>query len=297
MIPRRKPGFSDYLAEAFNAGLNIKGMGEIPVNKLFILGIFFLGFSNPGFWFLGLALEFVYLWFLSTNPRFQNYVFAKQLDGVKESRSQKMNELIASLTPNNHSRLRQLNVNLAEINKLMRWNLDESSSFMNQSRQQTLNQLPSIFLKLLKTRQLIEESLHRTKSDDISNEIKKLEKQLKTPDISPAFEKSIRGNIEIHRKRLDNLGSARENEMLVEMELQRIENQLHLVREEIALDGSPEGLSSSIDRVNSALGETEDWINKHSDFLRKLSGPPIDSSDFETLSEPVMPPPSNQEHE
>ena len=103
MKSRRKPGFSDYLAEAFNAGLNIKGMGEIPVNKMFILGIFILGFSNPGFWFLGMALEFIYLWFLSTNPRFQNYVFAKQLDEVKESRSQKMNELIASLTPENHS--------------------------------------------------------------------------------------------------------------------------------------------------------------------------------------------------
>lgn len=173
----------------------------------------------------------------------------------------------------------------------------KAQSFMNQSRQQTLNQLPSIFLKLLKTRQLIEESLHRTKSDDISNEIKKLEKQLQNPDISPAIEKSLRGNIEIHRKRIDNLGSARENEMLVEMELQRIENQLHLVREEIALDGSPEGLSLSIDRVNSALGETEDWINKHSDFLRKLSGPPIDTEDFATDSELVAPPPSNQEFE
>jgi len=230
MKPKHKPGFSDYLAEAFNAGLQIKGMGEIPVNKLFILASFILGLSNPGFWFLGVALEFVYLWFLSTNPRFQNYVVGKQLSEVKESRSQKMNELIASLTPDNHSRLKRLNANIAEINKLMRWNVDEGANFMNQGRQQTLNQLPSIFLKLLKTRQLIEDSLQRTKANDISNEIKKLEKQMHNSDVSPAIEKSLRGNIEIHRKRLDNLSSAKENEMLVEMELQRIENQLHLVR-------------------------------------------------------------------
>jgi hypothetical protein len=296
MNPRRKPGFSDYLAEAFNAGLHIKGMGEIPVNKMFILGVFILGFSNPGFWFLGIALEFIYLWFLSTNPRFQNYVFAKQLEEVKETRSQKMNELIASLTPENHVRLKRLNSNLAEINKLMRWNLDESTGFMNQSRQQTLNQLPSIFLKLLKTKQLIEESLQRTKAGDISSEIKKLEKQLQAPNVSPAIERSLKSNIEIHRKRIDNLSIANENQTLVELELQRIENQLHQVREEIALDGSPEGLSSSIDRVNSALGETQDWINNHSDFLRKLSGPPIGSEDFEIDSETVIPP-SNQEVE
>lgn len=293
MAPRKKPGFSDYLTEAFNAGLNIKGMGEIPINKLFILGSFILGFSNPGFWFLGIALEFIYLYMLTSNARFQNYVQAKQLNIIKESRSQKMSELIASLNPENHSRLKRLNANLSEVNKLMRWNTDEAAGFMNQSRQQTLNQLPSIFLKLLKTKQLIEESLQRTKASEINNEIKKLENQIK-PDMNPAIERSLRGNIEIQKKRLDNLSSAKENEMLVEMELQRIESQLHLVREEIALDSSPEGLSANIDRINSTLGETENWINTHSDFLRKLSGPPIDNDDLDVEIEPAPPPPSRE---
>ncbi len=292
MAPRNKPGFSDYLTEAFNAGLNIKGMGEIPINKLFILGSFILGFSNPGFWFLGIALEFIYLYMMTSNARFQNYVQAKQLTVIKESRSQKMNELIASLNPENHSRLKRLNSNLSEVNKLMRWNTDEAAGFMNQSRQQTLNQLPSIFLKLLKTKQLIEESLQRTKASEINNEIKKLENQIK-PDMNPALERSLRGNIEIQKKRLDNLSSAKENEMLVEMELQRIESQLHLVREEMALDSSPEGLSANIDRINSTLGETENWINTHSDFLRKLSGPPIDNDDLD-VEIPSPPPPSRE---
>lgn len=295
MTPRKKPGFSDYLTEAFNAGLNIKGMGEIPINKLFILGSFILGFSNPGFWFLGIALEFIYLYMMTSNARFQNYVQAKQLNVIKESRSQKMNELVASLNPENHGRLKRLNANLSEVNKLMRWNTDETAGFATQSRQQTLNQLPSIFLKLLKTKQLIAESLQRTKASEISSEIKKLENQIK-PDISPALERSLRGNIEIQKKRLDNLGSAKENELLVEMELQRIESQLHLVREEMALDSSPEGLSANIDRINSTLGETEDWINNHSDFLRKLSGPPIDNDDLdvEIEIEPVRPPSSRE---
>lgn len=289
MAPQSKPGFSDYLSEAFNAGLVIKGMGEIPVNKLFILGVFILGFSNPGFWFLGMALEFVYLWFLSSNPRFQKFVQGKQLMQVQQSRASKMNELVASLNPDNHSRLKRLNASLAEINKLMNWNTDDGAGFMNQSRQQTLNQLPSIFLKLLKTRQLIEESLHRTKANDINSEIRKLEQQMNA-EISPALAKSLQSNIEIHKKRLDNLSVAKENEMLVEMELQRIESQLQLVREEIALDSSPEGFSANIDKINNTLGETQNWINTHSDFLRKLSGPSIDSPEFEVDIAPVAPP-------
>ncbi|HNS09002.1 MAG TPA: hypothetical protein PLK58_04500 [Candidatus Rifleibacterium sp.] len=293
MAPYRKPGYSDYLSEAFNAGLVIKGMGEIPVNKLFILGSFILGFSNPGFWFLGLALEFVYLWYLSSNPRFQKFVEGKQLAEIQQSRSSKMNEVIASLTPENHSRLKRLNASLAEINKLMNWNTDDGSGFMNTSKQATLNQLPSIFLKLLKTKQLIEESLHRTKANEIKSEIKKLEQQM-TDDISPALAKSLQGNIEIHKKRLDNLSAAKENEMLVEMELQRIESQLQMVREGIALDSSPEAFSANIDHINNTLGETQNWINTHTDFLRKLSGPPIDEPVFESDSEPVIPPPTRE---
>ncbi len=293
MTPKFKPGYSDYLIEAFNAGLVIKGMGDIPVNKLFILGSFILGFSNPGFWFLGLALEFVYLWFLSSNPRFQKYVQAKQLSQIAESRSVKMNEVIASLNPDNHARLKRLNANLADINKLMNWNTDQSSGFMNQSRQETLSQLPSIFLKLLKTKQLNEESLQRTKESEITGEIRKLEQQLKG-GISPALEKTLKGNLEIHQRRLENLGKAKENEQIVEMELQRIENQLKMVREGIPLDSSPEGLSANIDQINNYLGETQDWINSNSDFLRKLSGPPIGEPEYENENEPVVPPPGRE---
>ncbi len=293
MAPQYKPGYSDYLSEAFNAGLVIKGMGEIPVNKLFILGSFILGLSNPGFWFLGLALEFVYLWFLSSNVRFQKYVQAKQLSQIAESRSIKMNEVIASLNPDNHARLKRLNANLADINKLMTWNTDQSAGFMNQSRQETLSQLPSIFLKLLKTKQLNEESLQRTKESEITGEIRKLEQQLKG-EISPALEKTLKGNLEIHKRRLENLSKAKENEQIVEMELQRIENQLKMVREGIPLDSSPEGLSANIDQINNYLGETQDWINSNSVFLRKLSGPPIGEPEYENESEPVVPPPGRE---
>ncbi|MEW6711268.1 MAG: hypothetical protein AB1403_15680, partial [Candidatus Riflebacteria bacterium] len=197
-----KPGFSDYLSEAFNAGLNIKGMGEIPVNKLFILGTFILGFGNPGFWFMGLALEIIYLYYLSTNPRFQRYVESKQYENIQKNRSSKMHEMVSSLDQELQNRLNKLNSNLSEINKLMNWNLDESAGFLNQSKQETLNHLPTIFLKLLKTKQLIQESLARTKPEEINKELRKLENQLKTPNIGAALEKSLKSNIEIQRKRL-----------------------------------------------------------------------------------------------
>ncbi len=294
MKPIDKPGFSDYLSEAFNAGLDIKGMGEIPINKMFILGSFILGFGNPGFWFLGMALEFVYLWYLSTNPRFQKYVEGKQLLEIKQAASSKISQMVNSLAPELRTRLNNLNANMKEINKLMDWNAESASGFLNTEKQRTLNQLPTLFLKLLKTKHLIHTSLSRVKSDQIHNEIRRLEKELKKENVSAALEKSLKGNIEIQQKRLDNLSRAKENEMLVEMELQRIESQLELVREEIALDSSPEGLSSNIDKINSTLGETEVWLSSHSDFLRKLSGPDLEI-DVDPQAFNPQPPPIEME--
>ena len=273
---KNKPTFSDYLSEAFNLHMNLSGLGSVPMNKLFVFGSLLLGFGNPGFWFLGAGVEAVYLWFLSSNPRFHKYVDGKRLKKIQESRSKAISQMIGSLEPELQKRLQKLNAGLAEIKRLMNWTSDGSSEFLNESKRNTLNQLPAIFLKLLKTKHLMRESLHTVNPTDINKKINVLKKRLEAAEVSPAIAKSLNGNIDLLQKRLDNLEKAKENDVLVEMELQRIENQIDLVREEIAIDSSPEGLSSNIDVINNTLGETEDWMNTHSDFLKKLSGPDID---------------------
>ena len=294
-MKKEKLNFNDYLSEAFNADLDVKGLGSIPLNKLFVMGSAIMGFGNPGFWMLGIALEFIYLWYLSTNPRFQKYIQGKQLLEHKKAQTEKLSQMVYTLEPSFRTRLQKLNSNLKEVNKLMDWNSSDRTGFLNKEKISTLNQLPTLFLKLLKTKQLIQESLSSTKSDSIKNEIKELDKKLAKNNLSPALIKSIEGNKAIQQKRLDNLSQAKENEMLVEMELQRIESQLNLVKEEIALDSSPEGISANIDVINNTLGETEAWMDTHSDFLRKLSGPDIEMEfDSEVFDSP---PPIPQQRE
>lgn len=276
--------FLDYLSEAFHASPPVGGFGPLPMNKLIVAGVFILGFANPGFWFIGLALELTYLWMLSTHPRFQRWVKAKRMNVIENGQSQRMQTLMNTLDPASVARLEKLNANLTEINNLMDLHSDGARAFAWETKQKTLGQLPVVFLKLLVTRRLVCDSLDRTDVDKLKSEIRDLTKQLDTPDLSEALVNSLRGTIEIQNRRLDNIRKAQDNLRLVEMELNRIENQLQLIREEIALDRSPEALSSNIDRINSTLGETEAWIETHSDFLSRL-GPT--QSDVETM--PVMP--------
>lgn len=276
-------GFWEYISEAFHLRYPIPGMGALPINKMGVAGTFVLGLLNPGFWFLGAGMEVCYLWMLSTNPRFQKYIQSRRLNLIEQDKAIRVNEMVRTLDKASVTRLEALNANLAQINRLMDMNSDGTMQFIRETKQKTLSQLPVMFLKLLFTRRLISESLEHTDADKLKREMRDLEKQIKSQDIGEALMKSVRGNIEITQKRLENIGRAQENNQLVEMELNRIENQVQLIREEIALDRSPEALSAGIDRINSTLGETEAWVNTHSEFLTRLGGDqslPVDEPAF-----------------
>ncbi len=263
----------DYITEAFGAKPAVPGLGPIPVNKLLVFGVGILGLVNPGFWFAGAALEMGYLWFLSTDGRFQKYCQSLRMNVVELDKAQRINEMVRTLDKQSTTRLESLNANLSQINRLMDMNSEGPVQFVKETKQKTISQLPVLFLKLLVTRKLITDSLERTDIDKLKNEIKELTHQLDSPEMSEALSKSVRGTIEIQQKRLDNIRRAQDNLRLVEMELNRIENQLQLIREEIALDRSPESVTAGIDRINNTLGETEQWMDTHSEFFNKFQEP------------------------
>jgi len=263
--------FLDYLAAAFHASPPIPGMGAVPVNKLALFAGFMLGFVNPGFWFIGAALEMVYLWMLSTDPRFQKYVQSLRINVVKQEQSEKLNFMMSQLDESSNRRLQGLNSNLGEIQRLMDLDDSTTSDFMKESKQQNLNQLSVLFLKLLFTKRVINESLQRTDLDKLKKEIKELTRQLESPNLSEAYTRSLKGNLEIQERRLENIKRAEENLQVVDMELQRIENQVQLIREEMAINRSPEAISSGIDRISSTMAEAEAFMNSHSEFFNRFS--------------------------
>ena len=272
MPPLPQLGYGDYLSEAFQASPVIKGMGPVPVNKVFLAGAFILGFANIGFWFLACALEFIYLYYLSTDPRFQKWVQAKGLKVVDVSRSEQINAMIANMDAASKKRLQTLKSNLDEITRLMNIDSMGAPDFMKETKERTLQQLSDVFLRMLFSKRVINESLQNTDADKIKREAKELSQQLQDPGVSDAMSRSLQANLEIQERRLENVKKAEENLALVEMEMKRIENQVQLIREEVAINRSPEALSSTLDRIGNTLSETEAWINTHSDFFSKVAG-------------------------
>jgi len=68
-----------YLKSAFLVGVDVPGLGRVPVNVLGASAFVILGFAQPAFWLLGLAVEAVVIPVLAFNPRFQKVVEARSL--------------------------------------------------------------------------------------------------------------------------------------------------------------------------------------------------------------------------
>ena len=61
---------------------------------------------------------------------------------------------------------------------------------------------------------------------------------------------------------------------MIDAELERIEQQIELIREESAVSGRPEMLSMRLDAVTSTMAETSRWMEEHTDFFDSLAGQP-----------------------
>lgn len=294
-MARAPLSFLDYLSAAFNAAPIVRGLGAVPFNKLAVIGAGILGLANPGFWFVGAALEMGYLWMLSTDPRFQKWVQSMRMNVIQHDRAEKLGEMVNNLDETSVKRLNTLNANLHEIGKLMDLDADPSVSFMRDSKLQQLNQLSELFLRLLISRRVMSESLQRTDVGKLKREVKDIQRQLETPNLGEALQRSLRGNLQIQERRLENIKKAEENLQVVEMELQRIENQAQLIREEVAINRSPEGLSKSVDLITTTMEEAQAWMNNNADIFARIgeAGTPSSHSASHSAAASAAPTPTD----
>jgi len=265
-------GFFDYLREAFYRKVPVPGLGHLPANLMALGAIGVLGIANPGFWFLGAALELTYLVGVAGSGRFQKLVQGERLMSAQRQWEEQITGAVSRLRPGLRERYQHL---LGQCRKILGLSetLDTASlgSFRH-THARNLNQLLGIFLRLLGSRQLIEDNVQNLNRKSLEEEIRRLESNLAGAGDNEALVRAISGTLDIQRRRLENLDRADANLRVIDAELQRIERQVELLREESALTGGPARLSERLDAVTSVMGETSRWFDEHADFFGSLGG-------------------------
>ena len=252
-----KPGFLDYLSAAFNA--RPFGMFVAP-NWVGLAAFGLLGAANPGFWVLGAGLELGYLLTLATNKRFQQTVTAKPLDAVRQEWSQRIESVLGRLDPADRRDYDALAARCRSIVDMQMHGATEPPDGLEQQAE-SLGRLSWTFLRLLLARRTINQVMGGAQNDaELQRRIAALERQQQQPQLSEELARSLGGQLEILRQRLQQRTDGDRKLAFIDAELERIQQQVELIREQAAMSTDPELLSRRIDEIAATLGSTGQWI-------------------------------------
>ena len=259
-MARPKPGFFNYLAAAFNA----RPLGMFVAPNWIGLGAFgLLGVLNPGFWVLGAGLEIGYLLLLATNPRFQRLIAAQPLNESSREWNQRIQGLLARLGNADRSLYNSLAERSRSIIDLQ-VHSGASDPEGLEAQADSLGRLTWMYLRLLVARNTIRQVIGAGSDGaaELQKKIASLERQQKTPGVSDEVRRSLAGQLEILNQRVRQRGDAEQQLAFIDAELERIAQQVELIREQAALSTDPELLSRRIDEIAGTLGSTGQWIRE-----------------------------------
>lgn len=255
-MSRRKPS---YWWAAFNA--RPLGM-PIPPNWFGLAAFALLGaFVSPGFLVLGAGLELAYLAGLSSNRRFRKTVDATvDADDPAERRYR---ELLDALSAAQRQRQLQLEARAGEIMTTL------GNSPLMSSHADSLEQLVWLHLRLLGARQALGRVVEtaRQESAALAQQEAQVDARLASSDIGAELRRSLeQQKTVIDARQAAHVQAERRCEH-VDAELQRIEQQIALIREQALLATDEERIGSSLDALTTSFNEASRWLEGQRDLL------------------------------
>ena len=265
-----------YLKDAFLYSPRIPGLGKIPWNLLGVACLAILGFGNPGFWFLGAAIEGTYLFALSTNKRFHRLIEAEESNRLEQEMVRQRQGLIQELAPETRFKLNALNAKRDRIKQL--YAASETEPMVIETNIKSLSNLSWLYLKLLVAQHTLSSSESRTTESKLKSQIAAIDTELASEKLSPSLRESRSATQKILARRLENLARREESLKEIASDLERIEAQIDLALENAQIQGQPQAIAENIELVSSQLdesiyGEAGSQIAELEDKYRRLHPP------------------------
>ena len=273
-----------YLAAAFNA--RPFGM-PIPPNWFAIATIALLGaIINPGIWLIGAGLEGLYLWALSRNERFRAIVDGESKGENWDSRYQ---SLIAYLDEDARDAQLSIEQQAREIVDLL------TRTGATELQIGDVRQLAWLHLKLLAARGSLVQVLSAAARErrSLEEQERRVIDRLSEGDADDELKRSLEQQLNVIRSRRAAHADAERRRELVDAELERLKQQISLVREQALLATDEHSVRSSLDALSASLNEANRWLKDQRELFAGLEGltdepPPAD------LLRAKTPPPRRQ---
>ncbi len=253
-----------YLKSAFFVTANVPGLGRIPVNFLAVAAFAILGFVQPAFWFLGLAFEAALIPGLAFNPRFQKVVQARSLGTSDGDADQQRNALVRLLEAGAQRRLWQMATKCNQVLQVYR--SQQAEDYIIQTNEHALKNLEWVYLKLLVARHHLLTPNSETEQT-LEKKIVDLDSDIKDGEETESLMQSKVATLDILKQRLATMRRKRQTLAEIEVDLNRIDNQVDLILEKATVQGKPETISADIELASdlfngSIFGNHESVISE-----------------------------------
>jgi hypothetical protein len=252
-----------YLKAAFLVGVDVQGLGRVPVNLLAVAAVAIFGAVEPSLWLAGLGLEAAFVTSLAFSPRFQRLTDGAESLKTLADEATQVSALVAALPQGLQARLIKLQKSATRVLAIYQsLGFDASAT---ESTRESLERLEWIYLKLLVARNHVANELGQDSLPELTGRIASLETKA-----AASLDRSQEATLGILRRRAENLQSR--DRLLAENEsdLERIEAQVDLMRENAAIQGKPTAVDMEID-LASDLASPE-IFGPQSGLIRSLDG-------------------------
>lgn len=230
-----------------------------------------------------LALEVLYLAFLSSNKRFQDAVDAelrKMEEGVQLSSEQKLERILATLNNQDrrrYHRLKDLCLELRRIADKVKSGTEAELAVRSNVQVNNINRLLWMYLKLLYFKNALESFFAAISEEDIKARIHRTKKRLEAmgPESQDTEKEALRrksllDTLGTSLRRLENYKISMDNYDFIGLELERLHSKIASLAEMGINRQDPNLINSEIDVVTSSIEQTEKAMSEL-DFLDGLS--------------------------
>ncbi len=261
-----------YLAAAFNA--RPFGM-PVPPNWFALAGFALAGaLVNPAFLLIGAGLEGIYLWTLSRHPRFRAVVGATHGEGADwQTRYDTLTGRLDEGARRLQERMEREATELAEI-------LGRSGAL--ESQMGDVRQMVWLHLRLLAARDALTQVIAAGMREhtDLEEQEQRASTRLERSDTDAELRRSLEQQLEVIRSRRSAHADAQRRRELVDAELERLRQQVALVREQALLATDEASVGPSLDALAASLNEANRLLKDQRDLFAGLDDltdePPAD---------------------
>jgi hypothetical protein len=206
-----------------------------------------------------------YLFLLANSPRYARFAAAKVSQEQKLVALAKVKAQVARLSPTDRGRYTDL---VSRCDTIMRQQEHETLPEELQQQGTGLARLIGFYLQLLMSKNAIER-MPSEDAADLKKMVGTLNKRL-AATTSTDVQKSLNGQLDILRQRMEAQRGMADRLDYLESELQRIEQQVELLREQTVADTAPTVVSARIDAVTGTLSGTNEWIKRNREIVGQV---------------------------